>query len=324
MGASCTTPPEVTASGLVTAIHWLRATTKDDVETVVDRLAGVLNEEIQVRDGGAHGYSDTVVLGPVKVWWNPSRPEMGTCVEIPGEACEELGPEGLLKVWDLADWRASRIDAAVDHCPFTPAMVAEAWKAGDVDTRVKSLDPEGKRKPMAGRENWRRCEWVEMPDGDLFGMGSRASGQYARCYDSRGFTRFELELKKTTAHAAGPVLMEALRMGADTFAPTVLQLVQRFVRFVKRDSAENVTRAELLPWWAEFVQGMGKARLSLGARVVKTVDEVVEWLEVQVIPSLAVVEKALGLDSVRELIKKGRSRWGPRHLETLQLAGVNV
>lgn len=230
----------------------------------------------------------------------------------------------MLKVWDLAEWRASRIDAAVDHCPFTPGMVADAWKAGDVDTRVKSLDPEGKRKPVAGREHWRRCEWVEMPDGDLFGMGSRASGQYARCYDSRGFTRFELELKKTTAHAAGGVLMEALRLGSSVFGSTVLQLVQRFVRFVDRGSAGNVTRAELLPWWAEFVQGMGKARLSLGARVVKTVDEVVEWLEVQVIPSLAIVERALGLDSVRELIKKGRSRWGPRHLETLQLAGVSV
>lgn len=305
------------------SVHWLRAVTWEPVDALLGKLAAALNESVVVRDGGYHAYSMTYQLGPVKLWHNPDRPDMGACIEVTGEACEELGRDGLLAIWDAAEWRASRIDLAADHCPFTPAQVRDAWVAGDVDTRVKALDPEGKRRAAPGREGWRRCEWVQQPDGDLFGMGSRASGQYARVYDSRGFTRFELELKKTTAHAAGPIVMEALRVGGETFCHVVSGLIERFVRFVDRAADSTVTRCPPLEWWARFVTGVGKARLNLGARVVRTIEEIDRWLVRQVAPTLAVFAEVVGLKGLQTVVQAGRERWGPRHEDTLRLARLN-
>lgn len=321
MGGGCTTPPEVTGAVEV-GVHWFRAVTQEPVYELVDRLAGVLQESVEIRDTGMHGYSETFVLGGVKVWHNPARRDMGACIEVSGDACEELGRDGLLAVWDAADWRVARVDLAVDRCPFTPGDLRREWLAGQVDTRVKVLDPEGGRAPRAGREGWRRCEWSEQPDGDMFAMGSRAAGQYARCYDRRGFTRFELELKKATAHAAGPRVMEALRSGRSAFAVETVSLIQRFVRFVDRGSVTNVTRAVPLGFWAAFVRGIEKSRLRVGERVVRTVEEVVGWVERQVAPSLAIVERVLGVEALGRVIREGRRRWGPRQLETLRLAGI--
>jgi DNA relaxase NicK len=45
----------------------------------------------------------------------------------------------------------------------------------------------------------RTCEWMTSLMGDTFYMGSRSSTQFARCYNARGFTRFEMELKKERA-----------------------------------------------------------------------------------------------------------------------------
>src|SRR5690606_9052456 len=166
-GGVCTTPPEVAEGGMQVSVHWLRAVTWEPVDVLLGKLSAALNESVVVREGGYHAYSETYQLGAVKLWHNPDRPDMGSCIEVTGEACEELGREGLLAIWDAAEWRASRVDLAADHCPFTPSQVRDAWIAGDVDTRVKSLDPGGKRKPAPGREGWRRCEWVQQPDGDL-------------------------------------------------------------------------------------------------------------------------------------------------------------
>lgn len=323
-GGVCSTPPEVATGDMRVSVHWLRAVTWEPVDALLAKLSGTLNESVVVREGGYHAYSVTYQLGPVMLWHNPDRPDMGSCIEVQGEACEELGRDGLLAIWDAAEWRVSRVDVAADHCPFTPDMVAEAWQRGDVDTRVKVLDPNGKVKPKPGREHWRRCAWESRANGDMFTMGSRSAGQYARCYDERGWTRFELELKKTTAHAAGPIVMEALRVGGSTFSHVVSGLIERFVRFVDRSADSTVTRCPPLDWWAAFVTGVGKARLNLGARVVRTIEEIDRWIVRQVAPTLAVLAEVVGLKGLQRVIQAGRQRWGPRHEDTLRLAGLQV
>lgn len=323
-GGVCTTPPEnPTELGITVGLHWFRAVTMEPVDDVLSRLAAALGESVEIRDGGQHGYSETYVLGQVKLWHNPARPDMGCCVEAAGEACDQLGPDGLLSIWGASEeWRISRVDLAVDGCNFTPVMVRDAWRGGDVDTRVKAGDPAAKYGVKAGREEWRRCEWSEEISGDLFGMGSRRSGQYARCYDRRGSTRFELELKRETAHHAGPLVMHMLGKGDGSFQQLTLQLIQRFVRFVDRSVDEKPSRCPELSWWAEFVQGVSKARLSLGQRVVRTVEEMSDWLHAQVAPTLAVVAQALGTRAVRRLLVEGPKRFGRRHREALALAGA--
>src|SRR5690606_4620720 len=122
----CTTGAEVTVG-----VHWFRGVVFEPVDAVVDRLAKALDESVEVREGGKHAYDSTYVVGPVQLWWHSTRAEQGVCVEVTGSACEALGVEGLLKVWGVAEWRTSRLDLAADHCPFTPAMVRDAWRSGN-------------------------------------------------------------------------------------------------------------------------------------------------------------------------------------------------
>jgi hypothetical protein len=192
-------------------------------------------------------------------------------------------------------------------------MVRDAWRAGNVNTRVKVL-----KDAVAGREDWRRSSWEERPDGDIFTMGSRAAMQYARCYDRRGFTRFELELKGQTGAAVGPYIMESLAKG--TLGELAIGLIQRFVTFVDRSHDSNLGRCPELEWWSAFTDGVKRARLWLGERIVRTLAEVKSWAGRQVAPSLAVIVAVLGWDELHDMVRKGRERWGRRHRDTLRLA----
>jgi DNA relaxase NicK len=298
-------------------------------DVVANLMVALGATEVEQREGGQHSYDTTHVVGPVKVWSRLAVTlaggEADVCVEVTGQACEALGPEGLVKVWDACDWKAMRVDLAVDGCGFTPAQLRDAWRVGDVNTRVKAL-AEGARE---GREDWRRHEWVECLDGDMLAMGSRASSQYARCYNTRGFIRFELELKNggtkgaRTAATVVSLVVEALRSG-DQFGTLVVGLVQRFVRFVDRTQDSNLARCLELTWWAEFMKGVGRARLMLGVAVVKSPAEMLTWALRQVAPTLAVLRRVFGAATIAAVIDDGELRLRGHHRDSLRLAGFVI
>ena len=315
----CTTGAEVTIG-----VHWLRATTKEaTADAISTAVAEALGADVEVREGGRHCYDTTHVVGPVVLWSHSARPDMGVCMEVTGSACEALGPDGLVKLWGLQEWNATRLDLAVDDCPFTPRQVRDAWIAGDVNTRVKVS-----AEAIEGREEWRRCEWSEHVTGDLFGMGSRSSTQYARCYDRRGMTRFELELKnggtkngRQTASVVAPLVVQALASGVG-LRSLVLGLVQRFVTFVDRSADTNLARCPQLSWWAAFTQGVERARLWSGQAVVRRIEDMAAWAKRSVAPTLAACTQALGRGWLDELVAGGAARLGRRHVDSLRLAGL--
>lgn len=306
------------------AVHWLRGTTVlHEVDAVVGYLAESLGASVEVSMFGRLGYADGYQVGPVSVWHHPDQPQMGVCVEVNGGACEILGSVKVAEVWAALGLRLSRLDVAADNCPFTPEQLFREWVAGNVRTRVKVLDPEKMAAKgytiRPGLEDVRVHEWHESMTGCTLDMGSRSSGQYARVYDRRGFTRFELELKGRTAAAAGSlVLGRLLTEGVEGFAGSVLGLVRRFVDFVDVSSAEHASRRELLPFWAAFVAGVEKASLSLGEVAERTLDDAFEWLERQAGPMLALVAAAAPGEALRELVARGRRRWRDRHRVILE------
>ena len=183
-----TPQPPVCDTGAIStsvAVHWLRGVSSMPVLDVVDYLAGFLGESVELRPGGRHGYSRTFVVGPVTVWSSETRPEC--CVEVTGSACEVLGLERLAVLFFGLQLRASRVDLAVDHCPFTPQQLRSEWMRNNVRSAarvpdVAALAARGLAlKP--GYEGVRSCKWDESPTGSTFRMGSRSSSQMARCYD---------------------------------------------------------------------------------------------------------------------------------------------
>lgn len=313
MPPACNTGAEVT--GVVEAgVHWMTGMTVQDAGLVLDWLAGTLGESVEVRDRGLHGYTEAWQVGPAVVLANPDRADMGVCVELNGSACDELGLAKIAAIHAGLELRVSRLDLAFDGVGFTPADLREAWEADSVRTRAKI--------PEKAREDrqFRTCKWYSSPTGDTFSMGSRSSSQYARCYDERGPVRFELELKKkAAAEAAGQLFGVVSDGNSDVFAAVALSWVRRFVDFVDTDSDENVSRRTLLPFWETFVKGAEKAVVTLEGRVLRTVEDMAEWIEKQGAPTLAVLVHALGWHGLRDIIRKGVPRLKGRHREALRL-----
>jgi phage replication initiation protein len=298
---------EVTAG-----LHWYRGvTTQHDIGHVLDVVREVVGDEPVFIGSGRYGYTERWLVGQVQVMEHPDRSDMGVLVEADGAACDALGAAGVARIALSLELRASRLDLALDGCGFTPAMVRDAWRAGDVRTRAK-VPPNAR----ADRE-WRTCHWHESVEGDTFTMGSRGSQQYARCYDRRGPVRFELELKDETAARASEALMLRIARGDAGVPGLMLGLVRRFVDFVDAASDSNASRRALLPWWASFLGGVERATLTLARAAVRTVEDVRAWVEGQVAPSLAVVSEACGISEVFRILRAGRQRWRPRHRAVL-------
>lgn len=299
---------EITTRELRVGLHWLRGTTKRPLDTVLGEVVREVGESVVVLPKGMHGYREGYSVGPVRVYHDEGRPDMGVCVEFSGSACEELGPVRIGAVHVGLGLRASRVDFAVDGCSFTPADLRDQWRADNVRTLAKV--PE---KARPGRE-WRTSRWLENSEGDTFEMGSRTSTQYARCYDARGFTRLELELKKGAAARAAGEFFAAVAMRDQVLVRArVLAWVRRFVDFVDREEDSNVSRAPLLGFWAAFVEGVETARVQLSGEVVRSVERTHSWLERQVASALAVVADSMGPDALRDLVERGRDRYRAGH-----------
>jgi DNA relaxase NicK len=232
---------------------------------------------------------------------------MGVMVEFTGGAVEQVGMAEAVAVLVDLDMTCKRIDLAMDHCPFTPQQVADAWMADEVRTRSKVP------KDAWDDRQWRSCGWDVKANGDTFRMGARQSEQFGRCYNRRGFTRFELELKGRTAHVAFLELAALFLGGAPELAPASLSWVRRFVDFVDPASSTHASRRTLLPWWSAFVDGAARAEVVVTATVVRTVEEARDWVVRQVAPTLALLASALGVDDLVRLAQDARSRMRPRH-----------
>ncbi len=321
-GAVLTAPsPE---DDLLFGVHWLAATvpveTEIDLDTVLAYIRGELHgADWSIRDRGVSGYTVTYeTLFGLRVHANEDRPEMGIHLIADGDCCDAIGIECLRRIYVGLQMRATRIDLAVDNCDFSPADLRDEWHRDNVRTSCKPA-----RNPMPGREGVRSCSWYSSPSGDTFNMGSRKATAFARCYNERGFTRFELELKGNRAtKVADLVLAEP-----DSAAETALSIVRDFVDFVDAAASSNRSRCPLLPFWERFVAGACRARVRLDPRPEPSITRTVDWVEGQVARSLALyeayMEKVFGKsrEQVRRRLRKmGLSRMQPRHDALLRIA----
>lgn len=172
-------------------------------------------------------------------------------VRIPGEACDHLGLVNIISLGTLLNLKPTRIDTAIDHCPFTPEHLLTAQKLGFVRTHAQGYG------------------WASNDEGDTFTLGSRKSDVYLRCYDRRGFTRTELELKRGHAQEFFAALMAR---DVSEFPALFLGALRSHVDFVDSGACENISRAPLLPFWRSFVGMFERVRLA-PARAVPVVEK---------------------------------------------------
>ena len=228
-----------------------------------------------------------------------------------GHACESIGYDALRMIYNTLEMKATRLDVAVDHCPFSPDDLRREWVSDNVRTNCK---PVKKAKP--GREHIRTCKWDSSPTGDTFYMSSRKSSVFARCYDERGFTRFELEMKGERATKAATLIFA----DSEQLKQRTMGMIRELVDFVDAKSDTNRSRCTLLPFWRAFITKFERVKVQLTPRPEITLDRIKNWIEGQVAPSLALYEMACGSRDSYDDVRRDLRRIGLKRLQLRQKA----
>lgn len=171
-------------------------------------------------------------------------------IRLTGEACDEVGSEGVQELMSLCSNHrhgATRIDLAFDHCPFSVEQVEQAAVAGNLNSRCFKSDQTTSLKNKRGR-----TVYVQ---GVMGGRGEKM----ARCYDERGYVRFELVLRHESAARVADQLRQT---PVEAWPALALGVIRSTVDFVDRSSDARAARCDLLPWWSDFVGEASKAVLS--------------------------------------------------------------
>ena len=235
-------------------------------------------------------------------------------LELTGKACEVVGADGLSRVvaglCRLDRWRCTRIDFAWDGCPFSVDDVYAAL----VEHRVRI----GRGGPTNGKPLYYENEL-----GQTVYINSRQSERFARVYNKRGTTRFELVLQDKSAEWAALQLSirppEQWASVAHAWAVDWLSL-----HAAPANAKGQWDRVPLSPEWAAFVGQTARVKLE---RAAPTADELpavaTALLAVQrSARRLLALEKVAGRDFVWGLLNQyGRKNWTPaddRYVEELK------
>ncbi len=162
-------------------------------------------------------------------------------VRLTGTTCEHLG---LVKVLSLAvclGLNITRLDGAIDGCPFTPEDLFMAHHIGQTRTHAQAH------------------RFYRSTDGDTFYLGSGKSDVQLRVYNRRGFTRSELQLRRGHAQNMFDKLMAT---DLQDYPALFLGALRSHVDFVDRKASTNINRAPLLPFWSNFVALCQKVKLA--------------------------------------------------------------
>jgi len=266
-------------------------------------------------DRGSYGY-DRGMVGPggARLWWDaPGRDDLH--VSFPGQACQIAGQERLVSFLRYSlghGGKPTRCDTAMDDHDWviTPSQVQEALQGPDVVTHArKGLVQQG----------------FEVRSSDLTGvttyLGAPSSRQRLRVYNKfqqsggkMNCVRWELESHKEAAETM------AMALAYKDWGEVMASRLVGFVDFRGVDSHSEVEKRHRLPWFQALVGLVGKASAYL-PKAARTVQELVEWIDRAVGPSLAVAMRFWegDLAPLSRILKEGERRWKPKHTAMLAM-----
>jgi len=209
----------------------------------------------------------------------------------------------------------SRCDLAIDvkdKMTFSPIL--KAVRAGLVVSKSRNVKIVEKFENSAGSLH---------PKGATVYIGSGKSSKFLRIYDkaaeqkvSGDWIRWEMQLRDDQAKN---YLKAFVGVGADRAGDYILGLVAGFVDFRKNDY-DNITRRSRISWFEKFVGSVKPVKI-LFEKIVGTIDDVVQWVDRQVAPSLALLKVHFGdsFSSVFDFIMaNGSDRLRDKHFALLR------
>jgi phage replication initiation protein len=258
------------------------------------------------------GYDrSALVCGTGRVLWSSVRPDMGVHVRLPATALRALPRDALAVLCDFLamQGKATRLDVAADDCD------------GLLDLDVMS------KKVLAGEFVCRAHSGSEVRS--LFGgashtlyFGSRESDTFLRTYNKKAeqeekgvdvshcpsWIRAEMELKGDRADGAAQYIYQHREIWSIEAGGWLLD----FLDFKDPGTDSNVSRWETCDWWSTFVENARKSRI-ISAQEEKTVEDLRDWVDRQVVPSLFVLEATVGHEDLFQMVAGGSGRLKDRH-----------
>lgn len=307
-------PPATNRGVRFTGSHldWLEFTVKGEIEGLLEWVELVFGG-FSLSARGMWGYASSgIVLGSGRVAWSSDRPDMGLHVSLPATALGRLEGVGnsvgaIYSAVRNQGGHFTRVDLAVDSGSVGMDVVIEAWRAGDLVTKVRRTD-----KSMQLIEGG--------AGGRTLMIGSPASEQRLRLYDKAAerlahytavgdlekaaevdgatWTRAELQLRGERADA----LMDVWYSGA-----SLAGFIRGFCDFRHGENEENTSRWEVLDWWLDWLEGESLRRLAV-AKTEGDLDAWRAWVGRQVAVTLGCLLQADG-GALDWLIGQAKDGW---------------
>jgi phage replication initiation protein len=311
---------ENTNTGLKALIDWFQFTVLTNHIDSIFGLLGIKSSEFVIMKKGLNGYLEQRRCGNIVVL-SKGSPGMGINVMMPGQGCREYENrfgdnwKELIRGVFRAGGHFTRLDVAVDDRQgyFTLDMVRQKVVMGDVRTVFKGVDE---------RKKYHLGDSVSKVTGETLYFGSKESSLRVRMYDKakeRGqecfWNRCEVESRDDRSDVLASEIIGGRGLGV-----IILSVLKRCLNFVERSADSNKARWAVSDWWSCFLGAVGKIRLAV-MQVKKTITQIAGWIERQVAPSLALVEKSLGdgFDSyLKSVIYSGQERWKDKHRVILE------
>ena len=89
------------------------------------------------------------------------------------------------------------------------------------------------------------------------------------------------------------------------------------MEFKERGADSNVSRWLPSSWWLDFLERASKARIVVASEE-RTLEDVKQWVEKQVAPSLFVLAATIGHDELFEIVGEGSGRISERQVNMIE------
>ena len=306
-------------------IDWLTFSiknTQDPLEVIIKCL-GLDPVLFQEAPYGLMGYQRTLVFSNISVLYEPRENQyfhdMGVCVTMSGNGCRTFETMSKLTFEGAKDGQGTESVAF----PVLFQLLAANKDANISRIDVACDDREGYlcmgdivRKVQDNEINSRMTKRTVMvsydgtdPSGSTVYIGAPSSDFRIRIYDKAlesgedgHWVRVELVMRGKNANAFGAQLTNSESVGK-----LAAQVVNDKFSFIDRDDS-NITRCTVCTWWARFVDELEAVRLVAREVIQHGVDQVYNWVEAQVGPSLAILLRTKGFGCLFELAKESCSR----------------
>lgn len=339
-------------------LHWIQGTFKFlenfAIELFAARLGSIFDVAVAL-DGGAmtrglkFRFSAYAVNGILFAWNVPTQDSPGFCwVSIPGSALDSIDINGLVLLFDLLSyqdyvlgWKATRIDFAVDdyHKKITPDLVYEAALNGNFSGyRNKPRFCSKSQKWKAPSYKKTASPWCdsqgEIHQSTTINFGSKQSDKQFYIYDKFAESdgrvdsiRMECRYFDEQANIRYERLLDLLQNATDRqFYAFIGEVLTGSISFVDFNSADRLSRRQLLPFWQEVIDEIGSIKIPV-PRKISVLENTIDWCLNQWETSLAIIEQVSGAEDtatfISSMINSGKERLQERHAIVIDKAVNN-